>query len=68
MGYDGVRIQSNSMEVVKPIQDSSPPSWNNALVRSIQHLLGSRLDKRAASSVCDPIMRAQFAISWVWTN
>ncbi|KAG8490303.1 hypothetical protein CXB51_015481 [Gossypium anomalum] len=39
MSYDGVRIQSNSMEVVKAIQDSSPPSSNYALVRRIQHLL-----------------------------
>ncbi|MBA0817537.1 hypothetical protein Gohar_021422, partial [Gossypium harknessii] len=33
MSYDGVRIQSNSMEVVKAIQDFSPPSSNYALVR-----------------------------------
>ncbi|MBA0700336.1 hypothetical protein Goari_005583 [Gossypium aridum] len=33
MSYDGVRIQSNSMEVVKAIQNSFPPSSNYALVR-----------------------------------
>ncbi|KAK5771194.1 hypothetical protein PVK06_047378 [Gossypium arboreum] len=39
MSYDGVRIQSDSMEVVKAIQDFSQTSSNSALFRRIQHML-----------------------------
>ncbi|MBA0552217.1 hypothetical protein Golob_023047, partial [Gossypium lobatum] len=37
--YDGVRIQSNSVEVVKAIQDFSLTSSNSAVIRCIYHLL-----------------------------
>ncbi|MFQ6650171.1 hypothetical protein Gotur_022340 [Gossypium turneri] len=39
MSYDGVKIQCDSSEVVKAIQDSSLTSSNSALFRCIHHLL-----------------------------
>ncbi|KAH1114561.1 hypothetical protein J1N35_007939 [Gossypium stocksii] len=37
--YDGVRIQYDSMEVVKAIQHFSLTSSNSAIIRRIRHLL-----------------------------
>ncbi|MBA0749876.1 hypothetical protein Gogos_003753 [Gossypium gossypioides] len=39
MSYDSVKIEFDSTEAVKAIQDSSPTSSNFALIRRIQYLL-----------------------------
>ncbi|MBA0693643.1 hypothetical protein Goari_004002, partial [Gossypium aridum] len=39
MNYNGVRIQADSVEVVKIVQGSSLTSSNSVLIRRIHHLL-----------------------------